>query len=101
MTRITSELTGSSRILYRYALENLGGVLCRVDRVLEHREHVLPADHDHRVDPVGEERGDRVGGDPVAVVLEPVDLDPVAVEALEAAQVLERLAELLAGLDQH
>ena len=30
--------------------------LGRVDRALEQPEDVLPADHDHRVDPVGEER---------------------------------------------
>ena len=37
---------------------------------------VLPADHDQRVDPVvAEERGDRVVDDPVAFVLEPLQLD--------------------------
>src|SRR5262249_6440840 len=72
MTRIRSELT--SRVFDHDPLDDLGGGLCRVDRVLEHREHILPADHDHRVDPVREQRGDRVARDPVALVLQPVDL---------------------------
>src|ERR1044072_420770 len=72
MTRMMSELTRSpaSGILYDDSLEYLRRGLGRVDRVLEHREHVLPADHDHRVDAVGEERGARVAGDPVALLLE-------------------------------
>ena len=52
----------------------LGGV----DRVLEALEQVLPADHDHRVDAAVEQRGDRLAGDAVALVLEAVDLDRVA-----------------------
>ena len=43
--------------------------------------------------------GDRLADELVALVLEAVDLDPVALEALEAAQVGERLVELLALLD--
>ena len=42
---------------------------------LERVEDVLPADHDHRVDAGDEEVGDRGALDPVALVLEPVDLD--------------------------
>src|SRR6476619_5824246 len=85
MTRMRSELT--SRVLDDYALDDLGGGLRRIDRLLEHGEHVLPADHDHRVDAVGEQRGDRVARDPVALVLEPVDLDPVFVQVLEVGKV--------------
>ena len=51
----------------------LGGV----DRLLEPLEDVLPADHDHRVDAVLEQRGERLAHDAVALVLEPVDLDRV------------------------
>ena len=51
--------------------------LAGVDRRLERLEDVLPADHDHRVDAVGEQRRDRLAADPVALVLEPVDLDQV------------------------
>src|SRR3954447_12951162 len=101
MTKMTSELTKRpSRVLDDYSLDVLSRRLGRVDALLEHREHVLPADHDHRVDAVGEERGDRVAGDPVAVVLEPVDLDPVLVEVLERGQVLQPHRQLLAGGDE-
>ena len=55
----------------------LHGLLRRVDRLLEALEDVLPADHHHRVDPVVEQRRDRLAVDPVALVLEPVDLDRV------------------------
>src|SRR6476661_1541606 len=45
MTRMTSEPTASG-VLDDDALEDLRGGLGRVDRLLEHGEHVLPADHD-------------------------------------------------------
>ena len=83
-----------SSVLDRDALDDVGGGLGGVDRLLEHGEDVLPADHDHRVDAVGEEGSDRVAGDPVAVVLEPVDLDQVPVEVLEPAQSGKRLLQL-------
>src|SRR3954454_24144601 len=99
MTMMMSELTASA-VLDDYSLDDLGGRLGRVHRLLEPREHVLPADHDHRVDPVGEERGDGVAGNPVAVVLEPVDLDPVLLEVLERRQVLQPHRQLLTGGDE-
>src|SRR3954452_18318431 len=101
ITRIRAELIQASGVLDDDALEDVWGGLPRVDRPLQHSEHVLPADHDHRIDPVGEERGHGVAGDPVSLVLEPVDLDPVAVEVLEAGQVLEAFGELLARCDEH
>ena len=91
----------ASGVLDDDAFDDVGGRLGRVDRALEPEEDVLPADHDHRVDAVREQRSDRVPVETVAVVLEPVDLDPVLLEVLEAAQVLERLGELLAGLDEN
>ena len=60
--------------------EDVGDLLGRVDRLLEPLEDVLPADHDHRVDAALEQRGERLALDPVAVVLEPVDLDDVKCE---------------------
>ena len=45
------------------ALEHVGDVLARVDARLERLEDVLPADHDHRVDAVGEQRRDAVAAD--------------------------------------
>src|SRR3954447_10363908 len=73
------------RVLDHNALEDVGHLLGGVDRGLEALVDVLPADHDHRVDPVVEERRHRLARDPVAVVLEPVDLDRVVGDVLEAA----------------
>src|SRR5438309_2388729 len=75
-----------SRVLDDDALEDVRDPLGRVDRVLEALVDVLPADHDHRVDPVVEQRRHRLPRDAVAVVLEPVDLDRVVREIAEAAQ---------------
>src|ERR1700752_5495695 len=70
----------TSCVLDQDALEDVGGGLGRVDRPLENREDVLPADHDHRVDPVREQGGDRITVDAISVVLEPMDLDQVPVD---------------------
>ena len=66
---------------------------------LEEAVDVLPLDDLDRVAAAGEEVRDRLAGELVALVLEAVDLDPVLLQALEAAQVRERLVELLALLD--
>src|SRR5262249_4853203 len=58
-----------------------------------------PLDDLDRVAAAGEEVGDRLASELIALVLEPVDLDPVVLEAAEATQVLERHFELLALLD--
>ena len=63
------------------------------------RVDLLPLDQLDRVAAAREEVGDGLAGELVALVLEPVDLDPVLLQALEAAQVRERLVELLALLD--
>ena len=55
----------------------MGDLLARVDAGLERGEDVLPADDDHRVDAVGEQRRDAVAADPIALVLQAVDLDEV------------------------
>src|SRR5919108_2259471 len=77
----------ASRVLDHDALDDVRRGLGRIDGALEDGEDVLPADHDHRVDPVRKQRRHRVPVQPVAVVLEPVDLDPVVLEILEAAKV--------------
>src|SRR3954466_16014591 len=85
MTRTTSLSTSSPlRVLDDDALEQVGHVLAGVDRVLEAVEDVLPADDHHRVDPPFEQRGDGLAAHPVAVVLEPVDLDRVVRDVAEA-----------------
>ena len=62
---------------------------------------VLPANHDHRVDPVVEQGGDRLARDAVAVVLQPVDLDRVVRDVLEAAQPRHGLGDLARTRVQH
>src|SRR5436190_9143017 len=106
MTRTTSLCiptlpeAAASRVLDDDALEDVRGGLGRVDRPLEHRKEVLPADDDHRIDPVCEQRRDGVAVEPVAVVLEAVDLDPVLLEVLESPEVRERGGKLLARRHQ-
>ena len=90
---------GWSGVLDRDPFDDVGDVLALVDRGLEVRVDVLPLDDLDRVAAIGEQVGDRLAGELVALVLEPVDLDPVLLETLEAAQVRERLLELLALLD--
>ena len=59
------------------ALEHVRDLLARVDARLQRLEHVLPPDHDHRVDAGREQRADGVARDPIGLVLEAVDLDEV------------------------
>src|SRR2546426_3910610 len=76
-----------SRVFDDDAFEDVGDLLAGVDRVFEAVEDVLPADHDHRVDPVLEQGGERLPRYPVTFVLQAVDLDEVMGElAAEAAQ---------------
>ena len=51
--------------------------------------------------PAVEQRRDRLAGDPIALVLEPVDLDGVARDVLEAAQPRDRLGDLRRCLLEH
>src|SRR3954447_20699372 len=83
------------------ALEDVRDLLGGVDRVLEPLEDVLPADHDHRVDARVEQRRHRLPHDAVTVVLEPVDLDGVVRDVLEATQPGDRLRHLARRLVQH
>src|SRR5829696_6289684 len=89
------------RVLDDDALEDVGHVLGGVDRLLEAFEDVLPADYHHRIDAVVEQRRDRLARDPVAVVLQPVDLHRVVRDVLEAAQPRHRLGDLASGRVEH
>ena len=64
-----------------------------------HVVDVLPLDDVDRVVAVLEELGHRLADDPVAFVLQPMDLDPVLLHALEVAQLGERGGDLLALAD--
>src|SRR4051812_37096843 len=95
-----SECTGLP-VLDDDALERVHRGLGRVDRVLEPLEDVLPADHHHRVDPALEQRRDGFAQDPVALVLEPVDLDRVVVHVLQGPQARHRVVDLARRVAQH
>ena len=77
LTRRPGSAPAPAALLERDPLEHVRDGLARVDRRLERLEDVLPADHDHRVDAAGEQRRDAVALQPVALVLETVDLDEV------------------------
>src|SRR5262249_29151416 len=85
----------------RDALEHVRNGLAGVDGCLERLEDVLPADHDHRVDATGEQRGDTVALEAIALVLEAVDLDQVGGQLGARAQRAQRLRDLLACADEH
>src|SRR3954452_9031041 len=90
----------SAAALHADALEHVGDVLTGVDGGLERLEDVLPADHDHRVDPRDEQRGDRVAAEAVGLVLEPVDLDAARPHLAAVSQRPQREADLLTRGDQ-
>src|SRR3954465_875229 len=100
ITRMTSPRLTPSAVLDDDALERVRHMLAGVDGLFEALEDVLPADHDHRVDPVVEQRRDRVAARAVAVVLEPVDLDREGRHVLEPPQARHRLGDLPRGLQQ-
>src|ERR1700674_5262210 len=71
-------------------------VLAGVNRLLEQGVDVLPLDDVHRLLAVFEQLGDRLPRNPVALVLEAMDFNPVLLEALEGAQLGQRFGQLLA-----
>src|SRR3954453_13632625 len=103
MTRTMSLLKRppASRVLDDDALEDVRDRLAGVDRVLEPLVDVLPADHDHRVDPVVEKGRHRPASYPGPRVFEPVHLDREVRDVVEGAQPRHRLGELARALEQH
>src|SRR3954469_16246996 len=94
MTRTKRRSESTSGVLQDDRLEHVRALLGGVDPALEALVDVLPADDRHRVDPVIEERGDRLAGHAVTVVLEAVDLDREVREVAEVAQARHRLLDL-------
>src|SRR6185436_2471811 len=86
----------ASSMLDDDALDHVGRVLARVDRALGNVVDVLPFDDLDRVIAVLEQLGHGLAYDPVTLVLKPMDLDPVLLEALEIAQLGESPGDLLA-----
>src|SRR3954451_7738159 len=68
---------GASRVLDHDVLEDVRDGLRGVDGSLEAIVDVLPANHDHRVDPVLEQAGQRLAHEAIALVLQPVQLGGV------------------------
>src|SRR3954451_2386217 len=101
ITRMTSLPEGMALgVLDHDALERVRHVLAGVDRLFEALEDVLPADHDHRIDAVVEQRRDRVAARAVAVVLETVALDREVRHVPKAAQPRHRRFDLPRRLEQ-
>src|SRR5688500_9588928 len=80
-------------------LDHVGRILARIDGVLEEGVDLLPLDHlDGIGSVIGEEVRDRLAADAIALVLEPMDLDPMRRDVLEALELLECTDQLLALL---
>lgn len=83
-------------MLDRDPLDDVGDILAFIDRGLEKGVDLLPLDDLEGIAAAGEEVGDRLPGELVTLVLEAVDLDPILVQAPEAAQMGQRVLQLLA-----
>src|SRR3954468_15092600 len=94
MTSLPLGMVSPLRVFDDDSLDEGRHVLAGVDGLFEALEDVLPPDHDHGVDAVVEQRGDRVPARPVAVVLEAVHLHREVGHVLERAQARHRLLDL-------
>src|SRR3954467_4492039 len=93
--------TAELRVLDEHVADAVRSRLAGVDRILERLVDVLPADHDHRVDPaVLEQAGARGARDVVAAVLDRLDLDDALRGTAQALQLDEQLRELLCRLHE-
>src|SRR5450759_697237 len=90
---------GRSGVLDDDALDQVRYVLPLVDRFFEVRVDVLPLEDLDRLRAVVKETGDGRSCQPIAFVLDPVDLRHETLEILEAPQVAEGLVERFASLD--
>ena len=84
----------ASRILDRDRLHDIGRVLASVHRGFEQVVDVLPLDQLRGLAHRREELSDRGARERVALVLEPVDLEPVRLQLREALQLIERRRDL-------
>ena len=87
MTRMTSELTQFLMTMpsMMWAAVSVASIACSSTANMSFQRITTIGSI-----PLENSEATRVAGDPVALVLEPVDLDPVVVEVLEVAQVLEQ-----------
>src|SRR4051812_11122631 len=94
-TTTTSSAVSTSAVLDDDRLEDVRGVLARVDGFLEPLVDVLPADQCDRIRLRGEELADGVARDAVAFVLELAQLDELAARVLEPVQLPDGVIQLL------
>ena len=92
-TRPDREPDRSARLVV-HPLDRLGGVLGRVDRVLERVVEVAPLDDLERVAAIAEQPGDGRPRQAVRLVLEVVDRAEVRLEALEPVELAKRRGQL-------
>src|ERR1017187_2751880 len=91
---MTNSAVWPSGILDGDRLEDVGHVLTAVERILEQRQEFLQLDHLEGVGLPGEQLTDGASRCSVAEVLEPVHLDAVLFDALEALEVADPLLQL-------
>ena len=89
---ILTPATAELRVLDDDRLERIAGRPAAVDRLLQRRVDVLPADHEHRVDRAVEEGGEGRAVDPVSLLLEPADVVEVLLDVLERLETVEGAA---------
>src|ERR687885_918894 len=99
MTRSAS--FNGSTVLHDDGLEDVGGVLARVDGFLQRLVDVLPADDRDRVVGRAEELRHGLAVQPVALVLEVAELHQLPAGILEAVESRDRLLELGRGPKDH
>jgi hypothetical protein len=87
----------SSRRLDGDPTQQMRHAVARVDPILDPLEDVLPADHHHRVHPAVEQRRQALAEQPVALVLEPLDLAQVWPRRGQVLDRGERRRHLAAG----
>src|SRR5919201_675047 len=88
-------------VLHHDGLDDVGDILATVDGDLDERVDVLPLDDLDRVVGTGEQLGDRLAPDLIALVLEGVDLDPMRLKALEALEAPKHDEHLARRGDEH
>src|SRR5919202_1819406 len=98
-TRRTS--FNGANVFHDDRLEDVGGVLARVDGLLERLVDVLPADDRDRVVGGAEELGHGFAVQPVSLVLEVAELHQLPARVLEAFEARDRLLELGRGPKDH
>ena len=83
--------------LDRDPAQHVRDAVAGVDALLDALEDVLPADHDHRVDAALEQGRQPLAQQPVALVLEPLDLDQVRRGGAQVPERAERRGHLASG----